>query len=330
MITTILNLGNLVYSSGPVAPKQLAAQAAVNEQKQAQLNKDTTPRTGKGGLNYFAQEFGESISDAFGDRSAQILYAPGMRDSDKETELRHFMMYHGYGNKRDPSKNVQIVRTMVFPLPETIQDETTLEWAAETDKVAKSAATWERIDTRGFFGTFMSKAGDWWSETKAGITGTGGRREKGVTFNTHEEYFFKGVNFRDFSFKHKLIPISPNEAADVKTLVETFKYLSSPSYSESGKYFTYPSEFDIHFLTLQNGKYVTNEHLTRIGRCVLDKVSVNYTSEGSFQSLPGGEPIVTELELSFKELDLVTKETLGKADLAGNLNHTTYAGNFSD
>ena len=284
---------------------------------ETQARAEAQTGAGAGLYNYGPQKF-TTINQTLGDG---ILYAPGTSNEGKSPNLEHCMIYYGYGNKRGGVNTPNHIISMVFPLPEDISDEIGLEWNADEAKEAKRASRVDRaFGTGGGWGLSMLGRAikDVVSERTGGLIGDT-RREKGVALNSHEEYYFKGVNFRNFSFKHKMIPISADESTITKNIVDTFRYLSSPGYEDGNKFFTYPSEWEIHFLHNVKGKYQTNAHLSRIGRCVLDSVKVNYTAEGSFQSLPGGEPIVTELDLSFKELDLVTKETLRSAGQHGGL-----------
>ena len=51
----------------------------------------------------------------------------------------------------------------------------------------------------------------------------------------------------------------------------------------------------------------SNDNLHRIGECVLQNVSVTYGGS-RYKTYEDGTPIETKLDLSFKELDLITRE----------------------
>ena len=254
--------------------------------------------------------------------SGSIMYSPGMRDSDIGSELRHCMVYYGYGGGTRAAGNMfQRVTNMIFPLPDGLVDEVGLEWNTEESGQQKMRALLNTLVTEGVGAgvkEIYSESKDSLNELVSKITGGArSRRDKGIVKNTHQEMYFKGINFRQFVFKHKMMPTSPRESVEAKNIVDTFKYLASPGYHDGRKYFTYPSQWEIHFLHKRNDVMYTNEYLTKIGRCVLDKVGVNYTSEGTYQSFSDGDPTVIELELSFKEIDLVTRDTLAGAGMKG-------------
>jgi len=249
----------------------------------------------------------------------KVLYCPGVRDADIGSTLRHCVVYYAYGNK-DLTKGVDSfsqVANMVFPLPDGIMDEVGLEWSTEESNQMKMRQMFSTLVQEGVMAAsteLYENAKDNISNFISTITGSAGTfRDQGVVKNNHQELYFKGLNFRQFSFKHKMMPTSETESNEMKKIVDTFQYLASPGYSRKKGYFTYPSQWEVHFLFNNGGMMTQNQHLTRIGRCVLDKVGVNYTSEGIYQSFTGGQPTSVELELSFKEIDLVTKDRFKSA-----------------
>jgi|19_taG_2_1085344.scaffolds.fasta_scaffold49425_1 hypothetical protein len=326
MITTILNLGNLVYSSGPVTARGKAAQAKAANRKYDSTTKSMVsidPNKEELPPQYWSNRAGlASFKGVLG--GDKVLYCPGVRDADIGSELRHCVVYYAYGNKdlmAGKGDTFSQVANMVFPLPDAIMDEVGVEWSVEESNQMAMRQMLTTLVQEGVVAgatELYDKATDSISNFISNITGGAGTfRDQGTAKNNHQELYFKGLNFRQFSFKHKMMPTSEKESLEVKQIVDTFQYLASPGYAKSRSHFTYPSQWEVHFLFQDNGMMIQNQHLTRIGRCVLDKVGVNYTSEGTYQSFAGGQPTSIELELSFKEIDLVTKESLSAVGKRG-------------
>jgi calcineurin-like phosphoesterase family protein len=77
--------------------------------------------------------------------------------------------------------------------------------------------------------------------------------------------------------------------------------------SELNYVWIYPSEFDIIYYT--NGTENLNIH--KHTSCVLESMSVNYTPNGNFSVFANGMPTQINVSLSFRELQLASKETIG-------------------
>lgn len=129
----------------------------------------------------------------------------------------------------------------------------------------------------------------------------------GVAANPKKEQVFKGVDFRTFTFDYQFYPRSEKESANVKNIIDEFKYHMHPEFKDSsGFLFTYPSEFDIYYYA--GGE--ENEFVHKHTACVLQSMNVNYSPQGQFTSFPNGAPTQINLTLEFKELAIITRETL--------------------
>ena len=64
-----------------------------------------------------------------------------------------------------------------------------------------------------------------------------------------------------------------------------------------------PNTFDIEYMYAGQ----SNQNLHKIGECVLETMSVSYGGD-RYKAYDNGMPVVTNLSLNFKELDLITKE----------------------
>ena len=80
----------------------------------------------------------------------------------------------------------------------------------------------------------------------------------------------------------------------------------------NSRYLTLPSEFDIHYMyKAQNGNGYENDFYGRVGTCVLENVSTNYTPNG-VKSFANGAPTQITMSLSFKEIETLTKEKINQ------------------
>lgn len=131
----------------------------------------------------------------------------------------------------------------------------------------------------------------------------------GLAANPKKEQAFKQVDFRTFTFEYNFAPRSETEASNVLEIIKTFKYHMHPEYKSSDAFlYVYPSEFDI---TYYKGT-TENLNLHRHTSCVLTEVNVNYTPNGVFTTFANGMPTQINVSLTFRELMLLSKETILK------------------
>lgn len=130
----------------------------------------------------------------------------------------------------------------------------------------------------------------------------------GYATNPQMQVLFKETEFRTFTFEFTLTPKSAKEANQIASIIQLFKVWSAPELSAgglgvSGMYFHLPAAWDIEFF---NGETV-NGHIPRIGRCVLESISVNYGQNG-WAAYVDGRPVQTHIELQFKEIQIVHRD----------------------
>lgn len=133
---------------------------------------------------------------------------------------------------------------------------------------------------------------------------------EGKVTNNRTEMKFEGIDRRAFQFSFRLLPRSAQEAQRIKDIVTMFRLHSMPEFATStsgttalGRTLISPSTFDI--------EYTPGEHLHKIGTCVLEAVDVKYGGDRP-QFFKDNQPVETELTLSFKELEIVTKEKIAQ------------------
>lgn len=131
----------------------------------------------------------------------------------------------------------------------------------------------------------------------------------GLAANPKKEQAFKNVDFRTFTFEYNFAPRSETEASNVLEIIKTFKYHMHPEYKSSDAFlYVYPSEFDI---TYYKGT-TENLNIHRHTSCVLTECNVNYTPNGVFTTFANGMPTQINVSLTFRELMLLSKETILK------------------
>ena len=96
-------------------------------------------------------------------------------------------------------------------------------------------------------------------------------KHRGEIVNTHEEHYFKSMEFKTWEFTHKMYPRNSDESSAVQSIIETFKSAGSPTLDPgNGRYFGYPDSVGITFQGTTG--------LPTIARCIIEKVEVDYTT----------------------------------------------------
>ena len=162
---------------------------------------------------------------------------------------------------------------------------------------------------KGIGGSFLE------SITKAAIEialpGFGGAIDKarGQSINPNAEMVFKSVPFRTFSFPYEFAPKNEKEKEDVQKILSLFKFHMMPEKASEG-YLTSPSQFQITYMYRDGA----NMYIPKISRCALTDFNIDYSPEGVFTTFKGDDkgapPILTKVEMSFTEMEIMTKETI--------------------
>ena len=129
----------------------------------------------------------------------------------------------------------------------------------------------------------------------------------GTALNPFKETVFESVDFRSFAFKYKFYPKNKRESDDVHKIIETFKFHMHPEMSAGKMFFIYPSEFNIsyYFGNDENG------YFHRFATCVLENMDISYGGE-QFSSFRDGSPTEINMSLTFRELEILTKNMISE------------------
>jgi hypothetical protein len=215
----------------------------------------------------------------------------------------------------------RVATTIVLYMPNEITTNYKVDWeTAEMgvagDVIDKFNADKSWADVVKSMGASATKnAGNWLNS----FTNTNLRDalslENRLVINNHLEVIFNGILFRDFHFNFRFAPQSEAEAVNVDNIIRAFKFYSAPEVRQgtSGRFWVYPGEFDLQYYS--NGQ--PNDFLNKISTCVLTNMAVNYTPVGEWAAhrpyagglgLNGCPPVVTDITLTFTEVELMTKQ----------------------
>ena len=175
------------------------------------------------------------------------------------------------------------------------------------------------LDLKGL-GDAMSKAGDIGKTFIEGVSkaaieialpGFGAAIDKGLgrAINPNAELVFKNVPFRSFSFPFEFSPKNEKEKEDINKILSMFKFHMMPEKAGEG-YLTAPAQFQITYMYRDGA----NMYIPKISRCALTDMSIDYSPEGVFTTFKADEkgamPVLTKMDLSFTEMEIMTKETI--------------------
>jgi hypothetical protein len=124
-----------------------------------------------------------------------------------------------------------------------------------------------------------------------------------IALNSHMAVLFDGMGFRSFQFSYRFVPRNIKETESLRELIHVLKQTMHPSLPSTNKFlFEYPDEFEIQFA------YAIRPWMFKIKRCVLKNMEVNYNGDGVPRFFDNGSPVVVDINLTFQEVEIVTKE----------------------
>ena len=123
--------------------------------------------------------------------------------------------------------------------------------------------------------------------------------------NPFKEPTYSGPTLRSFRFNWVLVPQTEADCDVIQSIIESFKFHTSPNLSIDGQRYSFPGEFQVSF---HSANTIDNKYLPKIGVCVCNGLNVNYTSAGIWSAFRNGHPVEVELSLEFQEIEIVTQE----------------------
>ena len=131
--------------------------------------------------------------------------------------------------------------------------------------------------------------------------------------NPYMEVLFDSMSLRTFTYNFNFAPRNEGEADEVQKIIQLFRFHMAPELRPGvNRYLGLPSQFDIHYMFLSKmGKTYENNFYNRIATCVLQDCKVNYTPTG-VKSFEDGGPTAMTMTLTFKEIELLTKDKIAE------------------
>ena len=136
-------------------------------------------------------------------------------------------------------------------------------------------------------------------------------RTSGIILNPNMELLFDSPTLRSFGFSFKLSPRSSTEARQVISIIRFFKQAMVPKAKEGNLFLGSPDSFKVEYLFANKGAH---PGLNKFKECALETVQVNYTPEGTYNSLRDGIMPSYEMELRFRELDPILDRDYDQSD----------------
>ena len=139
------------------------------------------------------------------------------------------------------------------------------------------------------------------------------KKSFGEADNPYMEVLFDAMQLRTFTYNFKFAPRNQQEAYEVQKIIQLFRFHMAPELRPGvNRYLGLPSQFDIHYMFLsKDGQASENNYYNRIATCVLQDCKVNYTPNG-VKSFEDGGPVTTTMTLTFKEIELMTKDKIAQ------------------
>ena len=135
----------------------------------------------------------------------------------------------------------------------------------------------------------------------------------GEADNPYMEVLFDAMQLRTFTYNFTMSPRNEEEAYEVQRIIQLFRFHMAPELRPGvNRYLGLPSQFDIHYMFLSSAGHTSeNNFYNRIATCVLQDCKVNYTPNG-VKSFEDGGPTATTMTLTFKEIELLTKDKIAE------------------
>ena len=234
---------------------------------------------------------------------------------------------------KDSVKNFQrktsaINGSVTLPITSGIKDLNSVDWQGSKMNPLQAfgaAAAMNIIEEKGrradALGDVMKEAGDFLTKNddaaKALNTIIAGQavgtqnllsRATGAIANPNMELLFNAPGLRAFDFTFQMSPRDPNEAKQIKSIINFFKQGMSVKTTSTNVFLKAPNIFNIDYVTFNdNEKMIEHPSINRIKTCALLTCSVDYTPNNSYMTYSDSSRsmVAYTMNLQFNELDPV-------------------------
>ena len=257
-------------------------------------------------------QVGEAKLNAFNSKRLSRLKEQGFAQGDEKILRKQAS---GINSKKNLQTHIRISDSVILYTPPSVKFDYKVGYEQiDTGIVGTMAGFFDGKDqllstagsTMGSFLETVTK-----SALEIALPGLGAAVDKGRGFsqNPNAEMVFKSVPFRSFSFPYEFAPKNEKEKDEVQRIVEIFKFHMMPEKRSAG-YLTAPGQFQITYMYRDGA----NMYIPKISRCALTDLSVDYSPEGVFTTFKGDDkgaaPVLTKMDLTFSEMEIMTKETI--------------------
>ena len=140
-------------------------------------------------------------------------------------------------------------------------------------------------------------------------------KANGIAYNPNKQLYFNEVDMRDFSVTFSLAPTSKTEAENIQKGFSDLAYRAAPDYSPEQFYFTYPDFFKFAVVVCDNG----GSHHVMYSRAglAITQLNLDLSPDSALTWHDDGFPTALQLQVTFKESIVPTRENLSKITLFG-------------
>ena len=135
----------------------------------------------------------------------------------------------------------------------------------------------------------------------------------GQVLNPNTEVLYKGPKMRTFGLNFKMVPRNESEAKEIKNIIHAFKYASLPKFGGAGdaaaSFVRVPQIVDV---TFRKGNE-NHPWVTQYKPSVITDLSISYTPDGAWATLPNGSPVATTLKVSLQETKMIYADELSQS-----------------
>jgi hypothetical protein len=189
------------------------------------------------------------------------------------------------------------------------------DWAGGL-KIAGESITGGVVDA---IPTYLMRSGVQKFASALGVNGEQVLRQaekaNGIAYNPNKQLYFNEVDMRDFSVTFSLAPTSKTEAENIQKGFSNLAYHAAPDYSPEQFYFTYPDFFKFAVVVCDNG----GSHHVMYSRAglAITQLNLDLSPDSALTWHDDGFPTALQLQVTFKESIVPTRENLSKITLFG-------------
>jgi hypothetical protein len=128
----------------------------------------------------------------------------------------------------------------------------------------------------------------------------------GIVRNPHLTTIFEGVALKQYQFTWRISPKSEKEAQSMNRMLEYIKAFMHPEIIGEGFALDYPYLATVQFVTGSS-----NINLPNVSDSFITGLAINSMGGGTPAFYRDGTPVITEISMTFQEIDIKTRANFG-------------------